>query len=98
MLPTKLFGCRVAVAAVFLLGFLAGGSSRAWAQDVLTYHNDNARTGVNLAETTLTLSNVNSTSFGKLFVLTVDGLVDAEPLYLSAVPIQGRPISTPGTR
>jgi len=90
VLPTKLFGCRVAVAAVFLLGFLAGGSSRAWAQDVLTYHNDNARTGVNLAETTLTHSNVNSTSFGKLFVLTVDGLVDAEPLYLSAVPIQGR--------
>ena len=60
------------------------------AQDVLTYHNNNARTGLNNAETTLTLSNVNSTSFGKLFTLAVDGLVDAEPLYLSAVSIQGR--------
>lgn len=59
------------------------------AQDVLTYHNNNARTGLNNAETTLTLSNVNSTSFGKLFTLAVDGLVDAEPLYLSAVSIQG---------
>ncbi len=61
----------------------------ALSQDVLTYHNNNARTGLNNSETLLTLSNVNSTSFGKLFVLSVDGLVDAEPLYLSAVPISG---------
>ena len=61
----------------------------AFSQDVLTYHNTNSRTGLNSAETTLTLTNVNSTSFGKLFTLTVDGLVDAEPLYLSAVPVQG---------
>ncbi|HKN17024.1 MAG TPA: hypothetical protein VJX47_08780, partial [Candidatus Sulfotelmatobacter sp.] len=51
--------------------------------------NNNARTGLNAAETTLTLSNVNSASFGKLFEVTVDGLVDGEPLYLSAVPIPG---------
>ena len=49
---------------------------------VLTYHNDVARTGQNLAETTLTASNVNSTSFGKLFVISVDGKVDAQTLYL----------------
>jgi hypothetical protein len=60
-----------------------------FAQNVLTYHNNNARTGWNTAETTLTTANVNSTTFGKLFELTVDGLVDAEPLYLSAVPVQG---------
>ena len=35
--------------------------------------------GLNPLETTLTLSNVNSAPFGKLFTLTVDGLVDAEP-------------------
>jgi len=61
----------------------------AFSQDVLTYHNNNARTGLNSTETTLTLSNVNVNSFGKLFTVTVDGLVDGEPLYLSAVPIQG---------
>lgn len=61
----------------------------AFAQDVLTYHNNNARTGLNSSETILNLSNVNSASFGKLFTVTVDGLVDGEPLYLSAVPIQG---------
>ncbi|HEX3682573.1 MAG TPA: RICIN domain-containing protein [Bryobacteraceae bacterium] len=53
--------------------------------NVLTYHNDNARTGQNLAETKLTLSNVNSTGFGKLFQVTLDGKVDAEPLYVSNV-------------
>jgi len=51
--------------------------------NVLTYHNDNARTGQNLAETTLTPSNVKSTSFGKRFMVTLDGKVDAEPLYVS---------------
>jgi hypothetical protein len=55
--------------------------------NVTTYHNDNARTGQNLGETILTPSNVNSSSFGKLFVITVDGKVDAQPLYLTQVSI-----------
>ena len=53
------------------------------ATDVVTYHNDNHRTGQNSQETILALSNVNSGSFGKLFTLPVDGVIDAEPLYLS---------------
>ena len=48
---------------------------------VLTYHNDSLRTGWNTSETTLTLKNVNSTTFGKLFVIPTDGLVDAQLLY-----------------
>ncbi len=55
--------------------------------DVLTYHNDIARTGENLTETTLTTSNVNSAKFGKLGFYSVDGLVDAEPLYASSVSV-----------
>lgn len=69
---------------------LVGGAPLAFSQDVLTYHNGNARNGVNSFETTLTPSNVNSSSFGRLFTLSVNGKVDAEPLYLSAVPITGR--------
>lgn len=56
---------------------------------VLTWHNDNARTGQNLQETTLTPANVNASSFGKLFVLSVDGQVDAQPLYVPSVAIPG---------
>jgi hypothetical protein len=55
--------------------------------NVMTYHNDNARSGQNLSETILTLSNVNSSSFGKLFAIAVDGKVDAQPLYLAQVSI-----------
>jgi hypothetical protein len=59
--------------------------------NVLTYHNNVARTGSNLAETTLTPSNVNAANFGKLFEATLDGVVDAQPLYVAgvAIPNQG---------
>lgn len=58
-------------------------------QNVLTYHNNNARTGEYLHETILKPSNVNSSNFGKLFVIHVDGKVDAEPLYVAHVRIPG---------
>ncbi len=70
---------------LFLLALLCATCLRA--QNVLTYHNDNARTGQALAETILTPGNVNSTQFGKLFQVNVDGKVDAQPLYASAVTI-----------
>jgi hypothetical protein len=54
---------------------------------VLTYHNDNMRTGQNLAETLLTPQNVRFASFGELLTLPVDGKVDAQPLLVSGVTI-----------
>src|SRR6202140_2635532 len=57
--------------------------------NVTTYHNDNARTGQNTQETILTPANVNSSQFGKLFSIAVDGWVFAQPLYLSNVNIAG---------
>jgi hypothetical protein len=57
--------------------------------DVTTYHNDVARTGQNVTETKLTQANVNSTTFGLLRNLAVDGKVDAEPLYLSQLTVAG---------
>ena len=66
---------------IFVLLFCAN----AFAADVLTYHNDNARTGQNLSETILTTTNVTVNTFGKLFTIAVDGKVDAEPLYAAGV-------------
>lgn len=56
---------------------------------ILTYHTDNARDGQNVNETILTTSNVNSTQFGKVFAYDVDGMVYAQPLYVSHVFING---------
>jgi hypothetical protein len=73
-----------------MLSFFALVVAPARSQSVLTYHNDIARTGQNLNETILTPGNVNSQSFGLRFTLPVDGKVDAQPLYVPAVPIAGQ--------
>ena len=57
--------------------------------NVLTNRYDPARTGANLAETTLTAANVNATRFGKLYSYPVDGAVYAQPLYVAGVAING---------
>jgi hypothetical protein len=59
--------------------------------DVTTYHYDNLRTGENTHETILTPANVTASKFGMLGTFSVDGHVDAQPLYLSnvAIPAQG---------
>ena len=72
---------KLSVAAVS-----GGGPSSA---DVVTFKNDVARTGQYLVETTLTPANVNSTSFGLLHNLKVDGKVDAQPLYISQLTVGG---------
>ncbi len=53
--------------------------------DVLMYHNDTSRSGVQPYEQALTPSNVNKTQFGKLFTYTVDSYLFAQPLYVGGV-------------
>ncbi|MGH7941897.1 MAG: Calx-beta domain-containing protein [Limisphaerales bacterium] len=78
-------------AAVFIPCCLAMALPVANAQvSVWTYHNDNFRDGQNTNEIILNLTNVNSTTFGKLFSYAVDGCVYAQPLYVPNVSIQGQ--------
>ena len=60
--------------------------------NVLTSHNDNARTGLNSNETVLTPSNVNMSGFGQIFFQPVDGQVYAQPLYVSRLTIPNKGI------
>jgi hypothetical protein len=71
----------VAAAAVSWFGVAA------WAADVLTQHNDTARTGANLNETFLDTAKVGSGNFGKLWTLYADGQIVAQPLYVAALRI-----------
>src|SRR5438094_4348063 len=73
-----------------LLAFATVSLTSAQSPDVLTYHNDNAKTGQQLHEEILTPANVTAAKFGKLWVLNVDGKVDAQPLYAAGVPIAGK--------
>lgn len=56
---------------------------------VLTQNGDNARTGANTYEPTLTPANVNSATFGKLFTLKLDASVNGQVLYVPGVFING---------
>ena len=56
---------------------------------VATYHDNLARDGTNTREFALTPSNVNASSFGKLFSCSVDGNVYAQPLWIPNLTIGG---------
>src|ERR1700719_4349212 len=82
------YSVRVAAIVATVACSVFAGSAHAQV-NVTTYHNDNARTGQNTQETILTPLNVNSTQFGKLFTVAVDGYVYAQPLYVANLTIQG---------
>src|SRR5437879_10801415 len=81
---------RAAVIAVILAGSLLSAHPVRAHVRVSTYRNDNARMGQNPNETFLNPSNVNPSTFGKLFSYPVDGYVYAQPLYVPNVDIPGQ--------
>src|SRR5215469_10790130 len=83
------WGGRTLRAAIPVMLVLTASFSVGAQKNVTTNLYNNQRTGVNSNETVLTLSNVNSTNFGKLFSQSVDGDIFAQPLYVANVTIKG---------
>src|SRR3569833_871744 len=72
-----------------ILGLLLLHSLSSWAMSqtptpvpVPTWRYDLTHAGQNSIETALTPTNVNHASFGKLFSVSVDGTIFAQPLYV----------------
>lgn len=92
MLPFAQIVCLVTFSFLFTASLAAQSGDVPPGQpvNVLTYHFDNQRTGLNRLETTLTLANVSSSTFGKVNFLPTDGKVDGQPLYASGVTVSGQ--------
>jgi len=88
-MPQKLSSYRVILVWIAFLACHPLSFCQSFA-GVLTWHNDNARTGQNRQETTLTPANVNSKHFGKLFSYPIRGQALAQPLYVPNVNIHGK--------
>jgi hypothetical protein len=58
---------------------------------VLTFHNDQIRSGANTTEVVLNTSNVNQSQFGLKYSYAVDGQIYAQPLYVPNLTISGTP-------
>jgi hypothetical protein len=77
------------LATAVAFGLLVSASASAGRVNVITYHNDTLRTGWNSEETSLTSKVVASSSFGLLQQVTLDAIVDAQPLIVTGLTIGG---------
>ncbi len=73
--------------AARLLTLALATTSPLLGQDVLTYHNDIHRSGLDAGELALSPDSVSNATFGLRFNLATDGKVDAQPLYAGAVTV-----------
>jgi hypothetical protein len=80
------------ITAILKANPVAIGSAQVEVTDfpgMLTWRNDNSRSGVNSQELALGPATVNSSTFGKLFSCPIDGYVYAQPLYVPNLMITG---------
>jgi hypothetical protein len=75
-----------APAAICLLLIFHSAALTAQSTNLLTWHNNNGRSGANTTETILTTTNVTKTTFGKICSAPLDGAAYAQPLIVTGVP------------
>ena len=75
---------------LLVLWLLGCSGVPALASDVLTHHNNPARTGAVLDEALLSPDTLRTQGFGRLFSLIVDGQIYAQPLVVTGVDIPGK--------
>lgn len=80
----------MALAAIWLILAALSSAAEARTWSVLTFHYDTGRTGWNNRETTLTPRNVAGPQFGLLQQVKLDAQVDAQPLFVHGVTINGQ--------
>src|SRR5664280_2897840 len=73
-----------------IVALLLAASAIASGTDVLTHHNNLARTGAILDENLLAPATLKGQAFGKLFSLVVDGQIYAQPLVATGLVIPGK--------
>lgn len=79
----------LAIVALSMAGTPSAAAPDA-ASSVLLFHNDKSRTGWYRHETALTPTTVNTSTFGKIWSLDLDGDVMATPLCVAGMTIGGR--------
>src|ERR1017187_6755406 len=72
-----------------IVALVLAASAVTCATDVLTHHNNLARTGAVLDEKLLSPSTLKTQAFGKLFSLVVDGQIYAQPLVVTNLAVPG---------
>ena len=81
---------RTVVYGAALATAICVGAEAGAATDVLTNNYDDFRTGANLRETILNVSNVKVETFGRLYSYSVDGAVFGQPLVVNGIQIPNR--------
>jgi outer membrane protein assembly factor BamB len=82
---------KLLLGVVLISQFVMPALCSAAGVDVLVGRYDKRGTGANLHESVLNTSNVNPSSFGKLFSYEVEGFVYAQPLIVSGISVNGHP-------
>ena len=73
-----------------IVALLLAAAAVSPATDVLTHHDNLARTGAVLDETILSPATVKNQAFGRLFSVVVDGQIYAQPLVVTGLSVPGK--------